>query len=182
MANVRREVCELFRINVWMEHLFQGGALANELRQRFAHSAAAALRHLSWATVVALICLSICADAAAQTSPNTQETIGFSFTQRAVPISRGDKYAVVDIEVSYTYKPTVPADDYPDVRKIVSEMIPYLQNYPNKKAYWELYARDSARKLASDFGVFSNVTVVLTIYPDDARSYIRVATATVSVN
>jgi hypothetical protein len=164
-----------------MQRLF-GSVLAIELRRRCTQPAGAALRFLSWATVVAAVCLSICADAAAQANSDPQETVGFSFTQRAVPVSRSDRVAVVDVEVSYTYKPTVPANAYPDVRKIVPAMIDFLQSYPDKKGYWELYARDAARKLSMDYAALSTVTVVLTIYPDEARSYIRVATATVTAN
>jgi hypothetical protein len=63
---------------------------------------------------------------------------------------------------------------------IVSATIAFLQSYPNKKAYWEIYARDSAEKLFSDYNVFSSLTVVLTIHPDDVRSYVRTATATLA--
>ena len=70
-------------------------------------------------------------------------------------------------------------DNYPDVRTVVSDTLAFLQNYPEKKVYWEIYARKAASKLFKDYGVFSSLTVTLVIHPDDLRAYLRTATATV---
>jgi hypothetical protein len=104
---------------------------------------------------------------------------GFGFLQHAVPISRGVRYAVVDVEVSFLYRVEVLPDKYPDVRTVVSDTLAFLQNYPKKKVYWEIYARKAASKLFKDYGVFSSLTVTLVIHPDDLRAYLRTATATV---
>jgi hypothetical protein len=60
------------------------------------------------------------------------------------------------------------------------DMLDFLRNYPEKRAYWEIYAHDAASKLFNDYGVFSSLTVTLVIHPDDLRAYLRTATATVS--
>ena len=104
---------------------------------------------------------------------------GFGFLQHSVRISRGVRYAVVDVEVSFLYRVEVLPDKYPDVRTVVSDTLAFLQNYPEKRAYWEIYARDAASKLFKDYGVFSSLTVTLVIHPDDQRAFLRTATATV---
>jgi len=103
----------------------------------------------------------------------------FGFLQHSVRISRGVRYAVVDVEVSFLYRVEVLPDKCPDVRTVVSDTLAFLQNYPEKRAYWEIYARDAASKLFKDYGVFSSLTVTLVIHPDDQRAFLRTATATV---
>jgi hypothetical protein len=102
----------------------------------------------------------------------------FGFLQRSVPISRGVRYAVVDVEVSLYRVEDLP-DRCPDVRTVVSDTLAFLQNYPEKRAYWEIYARDAASKLFNDYGVFSSLTVTLVIHPNDQRAFLRTATVTV---
>jgi hypothetical protein len=104
---------------------------------------------------------------------------GFGFLQHAIPLTRGDRKALVDAEVSFTYRTEVQPDEYPDVRKVVSDALAALQSKSRKGVYWEIYARDVAAKLFQDYGVFSSLTVKLVIHPDDLRSYLRTATATV---
>jgi hypothetical protein len=104
---------------------------------------------------------------------------GFGFLQRSVRISRGVRHAVVDVEVSFLCRGEVSPDRYPNVRTVISDMLAFLQNYPEKRAYWEIYARDAASKLFKDYGVFSSLTVILVIHPDDQRAFLRTATATV---
>jgi hypothetical protein len=104
---------------------------------------------------------------------------GFGFLQHSVRISRGVRYAVVDVEVSFLYRVEALPDTFPDVRTVVSDTLAFLQNYPDKRAYWEIYARDAASKLFKDYGVFSWLSVTLVIHPDDLRPYLRTATATV---
>jgi hypothetical protein len=108
-----------------------------------------------------------------------ETNLGFSFLQHTVRIPRGARHAVADVEVSFLYRVEVTPDKYPDVRKIVLDMLDFLQNYPEKSAYWEKYVHDAASKLFKDYGVFSSVTVTLVIHPDDLRAYLRTATATV---
>jgi hypothetical protein len=107
---------------------------------------------------------------------------GFGFLQYAVPLARGDRKALVDVEVSFTYRTEVLPDEYPDVRKVVSDALAALQSKSRKGVYWEIYARDVAAKLFQDYRVFSSLTVRLVIHPDDLRSYLRTATATVLSN
>jgi hypothetical protein len=108
-----------------------------------------------------------------------QTNSGFSFRQHSVRISRGARLAIIDVEVSFLYRVEVSPDKYPDVRKLVLDTLAFLQNYPEKRAYWEMYARDAASKLFKDYGVFSSLTVTLVVQPDDLRAYLRTATATV---
>jgi hypothetical protein len=61
----------------------------------------------------------------------------------------------------------------------VSDTLAFLQNYPEKRAYWEIYARDAASRLFKDYGVFSSLTVTLVIHPNAQRAFLRTATATV---
>ncbi len=104
---------------------------------------------------------------------------GFGSLQPAIPLARGDRKALVDVEVSFTYRTEVLPNEYPDVRKVVSDALAALQSKSRKGVYWEIYARDVAAKLFQDYGVFSSLTVRLVIHPDDLRSYLRTATATV---
>jgi hypothetical protein len=104
---------------------------------------------------------------------------GFSFRQHSVRISRGARHAIIDVEVSFLYRAEVPPDKYPDVRELVLDTLAFLQNYPENRAYWEIYARDAASKLFKEYGVFSSLTVTLVIHPDDLRAYLRTATAAV---
>ena len=104
---------------------------------------------------------------------------GFGFLQHAVPLARGDRKALVDVEVSFTYRTEVRPKEYPDVRKVVSDTLAALQRKSRKGVYWAIYAHDVAAKLFQDYGVFSSLTVRLVIHPDDLRSYLRTATATV---
>jgi hypothetical protein len=85
----------------------------------------------------------------------------------------------VDIQVSFRYRLQLLPDEYPDVQNVISDTLAFLQNYPEKKAYWEIYARDAAAKLFADYGVFSSLTVTLVIHPNEVRPYLRTATATV---
>ena len=73
-------------------------------------------------------------------------------------------------------------DEYPDLRKVVSDALAALQSKSRKGVYWERHAHDVAAKLFQDYGVFSSLTVRLVIHPDDLRSYVRTATATVLSN
>jgi hypothetical protein len=109
-----------------------------------------------------------------------QTNSGFSFVQRAVPLSRFGRYAVVDVEVLFNCRIEVSPDEYPDARKLISDTLTFLENYPEKKTYWEVYARDAAAQLFRNYGVFSSLTVILVIHPNDLRPYLRTATATVS--
>jgi hypothetical protein len=104
---------------------------------------------------------------------------GFSFRQHLVRISRGDHDAIVDVEVSFLYRVDVLPDKYPDVRQVVLDTLALLQNYPDDRAHWEIYARDVASRLFKGFGVLSSLTVTFVIPPDDLRAYLRIATATV---
>jgi len=115
----------------------------------------------------------------ATTVSELQTKSGFSFLQQAVRLWRGVRHAVVDVEVSYSYRVEVLPETYPEVRTVASDTVAFLQNYPEKKAYWERYARDAAAKLFRDYGVFSSLTVTLVIHPDELRTYLRTATATV---
>jgi hypothetical protein len=103
----------------------------------------------------------------------------FGFLQHSVRLSRGARHAVVDVEVSFLYRGEVSSDKYPDVRAVISDTLAFLRNYPEKRAYWEIYARDAASKLFKDYGVFSSLTVILVIHPDNQRAFLRIATATV---
>jgi hypothetical protein len=107
---------------------------------------------------------------------------GFGFLQHAIPLARGDRKALVDVEVSFTYRTEVLPNEYPDVRKVVSDALAALHCKSRKGVYWEIYPRDVAAKLYQDYGVFSSLTVRLVIHPDDLRSYLRTATATVPSN
>jgi hypothetical protein len=57
---------------------------------------------------------------------------GFGFLQPAVPLARGDRTALVDVDVSLTYRPEVLPDEYPDVRKVVSDALAALQSKSRK--------------------------------------------------
>jgi hypothetical protein len=107
---------------------------------------------------------------------------GFGFLQHAVSLARGDRKALVDVEVSFTYRTEVLPNEYPDVRKVVSDTLAALQRKSRKGVYWEIYAHDVAAQLFQDYDVFSSLTVRLVIHPDDLRSYLRTATATVHGN
>jgi hypothetical protein len=65
---------------------------------------------------------------------------GFSFLQHSVHISRGARHAVIDVEVSFSYRVEVSPDKYPDVQKVVLDTLTFLQSYPENRAYWEIYA------------------------------------------
>jgi hypothetical protein len=66
---------------------------------------------------------------------------GFGFLQHAVPISRGVRYAVVDVEVSFLYRVEILPDNCPDVRTVVSDTLAFLQNYRRALVETPAFAR-----------------------------------------
>jgi hypothetical protein len=103
--------------------------------------------------------------------------VGFAFSQSAVPVFHMERTSVVDLRVSMTYRLSADLKDYPDTKKLVPDAIGFLQNYPDKQAYWESYASGLAVELLSKHAALRMVQVVLVIQPDDQRSYVLTATA-----
>jgi hypothetical protein len=117
---------------------------------------------------------------AAQPGSMRQET-GFGFVQKAVPVSRGDRYAVVDVELNFIYKLDLAEDKYPDLRDVVKRTLSFIQDAPDKKRYWELIARDGALQILTEYPAYRSVTLTLVVHPDDQKTYLRRATSTASL-
>ena len=66
------------------------------------------------------------------------------------------------------------------MRDVVREALAFVQNYPDKRRYWELSAQEGAMKLLADNATFADLTLKIVIHPDEQRSHVRTASAPAS--
>lgn len=128
---------------------------------------------LAWALITSVHLWPVTAVAA------PTENVSYTFEQSAVPIVRTERVALADVAVTMNYVSGTPADQYPDIRAIVADVLDYIQTYPDKKAYFEVIAKTTADRVLAAQKVVAIVRVTLSIRTDELRSYKRIVEATV---
>jgi lysyl-tRNA synthetase class I len=118
-------------------------------------------------------------EAAVSAAPT--EDVSYTFEIVSVPIQRSDdRIAIVDIVATLAYKSNSSSAEYPDIRPIVEDVRTFVRTYPEKKAYFEVIAKEAAAKALSMSPVVVAVTITLNIHTDETRSYKRVVRATIT--
>lgn len=109
------------------------------------------------------------------------EDVSYTFEIASVPIQRSDaRVAVVDVVATLTYKSGSSSAEYPDIRPIVEDVRTFVRTYPEKKAYFEVIAKEAAAKALAMSPVVMAVTITLNIHTDETRSYKRLVRATIT--
>ena len=135
-------------------------------------------RSFIFATLAGLILMAL-HPAKADAAP--AEEISYTFDIGSVPVSRSDdKVAVVDVSATLLYTAGVASSDYPDIRPIVDDINKFVRTYPEKKAYFEVLAKEASARILASQPAVAAVVVILTIHTDETRSYKRSVRAALS--
>jgi RTX calcium-binding nonapeptide repeat (4 copies) len=119
----------------------------------------------------------------------------WSFSMDAYPVVHQGVH-ILDVEVSYDYRPGLGADnpfEYPNFLPVQDYVDAFFLNYPNETDFWEIVNRKLVESLLTDpiptpYGsdywlaeMVDNVTVSITVYPDERIPFFRTSTVTQEV-
>ncbi|HEY0726891.1 MAG TPA: hypothetical protein VGD38_02405 [Pyrinomonadaceae bacterium] len=102
----------------------------------------------------------------------------FSFVLKDLKIDHQGENNVLNISISFRYKPNITKAEYPDFRWLAKDVETLLSNYPNEDDYWEIVNKQVTALLLKKYPALASVTCELKVDPSRNVPYSRASRVT----
>lgn len=104
-----------------------------------------------------------------------QEKWDFKINQYAI---QHQGLNTLNFDVSYSYKPGIKDNEYPDFVPLYNRINQFLTNYPNETDFWEIVNKNLTQQLLSETPGIDNLKIGLEVLPTERLPYNRTSTVT----